>query len=262
MSKDILVSLIGDDVFAQNWMSLLLVRDWRTRVVGEFSSKDDLSVIKQYDFQKSDFYIIDLDSTPEVPGLLMELLSQDQSSNGMRVLLVSTTLDSRVIRKIPTQLFAGYLLKNEILSSLAWAITFAAEGSTVFTPATLEFLYELNYPVSDNKIILKSRNVPGLTDHQSDIAKLAIVYSIGRRDLADELKISDQWSYGMVSELYTKLGLSDIFDGSIDDFRYMENDEVIRNHIIEIVQELGTSKKARDVETLAFHLITMPSIEY
>ncbi len=66
----------------------------------------------------------------------------------------------------------------------------------------------------------------------------------------------------MVSELYTKLGLSEIFDGGIDAYRYMENDEVIRAHITEILEDLGSSKKARDVETLAFHLLTMPSIEY
>ena len=29
MPKDILVSIMSDDIFARNWMSLLVVRDWR-----------------------------------------------------------------------------------------------------------------------------------------------------------------------------------------------------------------------------------------
>ena len=262
MSRDILVTVIGDDVFARDWMTLLLVRDWRTRVVSEITSKDDFNNFKQAGFQKVDFLLVDLDSLPDEPALITHILEDDAIRVPAKLLLVGSKLDSKALRNIPPHLFAGYLLKDEILSSLAWAITFADEGSTVFTPSTIDFAYQQNFEVPDKKIVLRSRNIPGLTDRQTDIAKLAIIFSIGRRDLADELKISDQWSYGMVSELYTKLGLSDLFDGSVDAYRYMENDEVIRSHITEILQDLGNSKKARDVETLAFHLLTMPSIEY
>jgi len=37
---------------------------------------------------------------------------------------------------------------------------------------------------------------------------------------------------------------------------------VILKHLEEILDELGTSKKAKDLETLAFHLLTMPTIEF
>ncbi|MGB4595071.1 MAG: hypothetical protein WBI14_04125 [Anaerolineaceae bacterium] len=262
MAKDILVSIIGDDVFARNWMSLLLVRDWRTRVISEITSQEDFNTYQQDGFQKVDFLLVDLDSLPVEPALINHILKDDAILVPAKLLLVGSKLDPKAFRNIPPGLFAGYLLKDEILSSLAWAIALAAEGSTVFTPSTLDLAFELNYSIPENKLVLKSRNIPGLTDRQTDIARLAIIFSIGRRDLADELKISDQWSYGMVSELYTKLGLSDIFDGVEDAYRYMENDEVIRTHINSILEDLGTSKKARDVETLAFHLLTMPSIEH
>jgi hypothetical protein len=108
---------------------------------------------------------------------------------------------------------------------------------------------------------MRSRKYPGLTDRQSEIARLAIIFSIGRRDLADELKISDQWSYGVVSELYTQLGLGDILDESQEFRSILENDKVIKSHIDDILVDLGTSRKARDLETLAFHLLTMPVIE-
>ncbi|MCK7519207.1 MAG: hypothetical protein MZV64_16535 [Ignavibacteriales bacterium] len=47
----------------------------------------------------------------------------------------------------------------------------------------------------------------------------------------------------MVSELYTKLGLSEVFDGSVDAYRYMEKDEVIKAHIKEILEDLGHLQK-------------------
>ena len=78
--------------------------------------------------------------------------------------------------------------------------------------------------------------------------------------MADELKISDQWSYGVVSELYEKLGLNDLADDKDAIFSSLENDPIMKIHIDEILAELGTSKKARDLETLAFHILTLPEI--
>ena len=89
---------------------------------------------------------------------------------------------------------------------------------------------------------------------------MAFIFSLGRRDLADELKISEQWSYGLVSELYEKMGLSDIISGEVDLFSYIGESEIIRSHFEEVMDQLGTSKKARDLETLAYHLLTMPEI--
>jgi hypothetical protein len=119
----------------------------------------------------------------------------------------------------------------------------------------------LNFIIPENRLILDGRKkIPGFTDHESEVARLAFIFSLGRRDLADELKISEQWSYGLVSELYTKMGLTDIIMGEEDIFSYIGENQIIRNHFEEILAEIGTSKKARDLETLAYHLITMPEI--
>jgi hypothetical protein len=56
------------------------------------------------------------------------------------------------------------------------------------------------------------------------------------------------------------MGLSDIISGDVDLFSYIGESEIIRSHFKEIMEQLGTSKKARDLETLAYHLITMPEI--
>lgn len=262
MARDILVSIIGDDVFARDWMSLLLVRDWRTRVISEITSRDDFESFRHDGFQKVDFYLIDVDSLSNTPQFLENVFTLASSTPQTKLIFVSQQTDLSILKYITQDRFAGYLLKDEILSSLAWAITYASEGSLVLTPSTLKFFQSQNITLPANKMILRSRSIPGLTERQTDIARLAIIFSIGRRDLADELKISDQWSYGMVSELYYKLGLTTLFDGTFDAYRYMENDDVIKDHINEILADLQPSKKARDVETLAFHLLTMPLIEF
>lgn len=52
MARDILVSIMSDDDFARNWMSLLVVRDWRTRVVSEFTCSEDYLSFQSQCYQK------------------------------------------------------------------------------------------------------------------------------------------------------------------------------------------------------------------
>ena len=134
------------------------------------------------------------------------------------------------------------------------------EGLLVFTPGAHQSAFSHGFFSTKPERIIKSRVYPGMTERQSEIARLAIIFSVGRRDLADELKISDQWSYGVVSELYEKLGLNELAHDKDDILAYLENDAMIKIHIDEILAELGNSKKARDLETLAFHILTLPEI--
>jgi hypothetical protein len=125
----------------------------------------------------------------------------------------------------------------------------------------MDLAVKMNASLPSNKLLVDGRKqLPGFTDHEAEVARFAFIFSLGRRDLADELKISEQWSYGLVSELYEKMGLSDILSGDVDLFSYIGESEIIRSHFTEIMEQLGTSKKARDLETLAYHLITMPEI--
>ena len=118
-----------------------------------------------------------------------------------------------------------------------------------------------NFLLPRNVLVLDGRKtIPGFTDHEAQVARMAFIFSIGRRDLADELKISEQWSYGLVSELYRKMGLTDIIAGETDLFSYIGESEIIKRKFHEIMGQLGDSKKAKDMETLAFHLLTMPEI--
>jgi len=133
-------------------------------------------------------------------------------------------------------------------------------GSLVFTPDAYKAVFALGFSPKKPVKIVRSRIYPGMTDRQSEIARLAIIFSVGRRDLADELKISDQWSYGVVSELYEKLGLNELAQDKEEILTNLENDPMIKTHINEILADLGNSKKAKDLETLAFHILTLPEI--
>jgi len=262
MPKDIFVSIMSDDVYARNWMSLLVVRDWRTRLVGEMNCQMDPYALLAQNEQRCDFLLVDLDTLSSNPSLLSTLNNQEQTNKLIKIIGIGSRFESRFLSRLKPELLAGYLIKDEIGNALGWAITFAADGKLVFTPTTSNAAFDLALDLSKEKIILKKRIQEGFTDHQKEIARMAIIYSVGRRDLADELKISDQWSYGMVSELYDKLGVEDLFSGEETSLLLLQDDPKITKKLDKIIDDLGTGgKKARDLETLAFHLLTMPLIE-
>ena len=89
----------------------------------------------------------------------------------------------------------GYVLKEEVGYSLSWVIAFIASGRWVLTPATHQLAFTNNFKLPTNKLIVDGRKkLPGFTDHETEVARFAFIFSLGRRDLADELKISEQWS--------------------------------------------------------------------
>ena len=242
-------------------MALLLVRDWRTRLVGEFSTQVELCEFLEKEFQPFDILILDVDLFGEDFSVdeICENLSKGNRS--AKILLTGVEPEGRILRQIHDERICGYVLKDEVGYSLSWVISFAYEGHWVLTPGVMRLAGDLKAAVPDNKLILDGRrNLPGFTDHEAEVARMAIIFSIGRRDLADEMKISEQWSYGLVSELYKKMGLGEILSGEVDLFSYIGESNIIKSHFEEIVKELEGSSKARDLETLAYHLLTMPEI--
>ncbi len=261
MNKDILVTILEDDVFSRNWMALIMVRDWRTRLVAEFDSRVQLCEFLGKGYQPFDLLIVDVDLFGEKFTVAEICDTLTEANSNAKVLLTGIQPEDRIMREINDPRVCGYILKHEVGYSLSWIITFAYDGSLVLTPSTYHLANQMNIPLPDSKLVLDGRKrLPGFTEHEAEVARFAFIFSLGRRDLADELKISEQWSYGLVSELYEKMGLSDILSGEVDLFSYIGESEIIRSHFQEIIDQLGNSKKARDLETLAYHLITMPEI--
>jgi DNA-binding NarL/FixJ family response regulator len=257
LTKDILVAILEDDVFSRNWMALLMVRDWRTRVIGEFSTRTDLCAFLENSPVKFDVLILDIDLFGEfftIQEICQILASNNQSA---KILLTGIEPDPKIICEINDGRVHGYVLKGEIGYSLSWVITFVHEGYLVLTPGVQNAMRKL----PSKALVLDGRkNIPGFTDHEAEVARMAFIFSVGRRDLADELRITEQWSYGLVSELYKKMRLTEIISGEVDLFDYIGESTIIRKKFDDIIEHLGTSKKARDMETLAYHLLTMPEI--
>jgi DNA-binding NarL/FixJ family response regulator len=257
LTKDILVAILEDDVFSRNWMALLMVRDWRTRVIGEFSTRADLCAYLESPFAAFDILILDVDLFGEYFTIHEICQALDSIHKTAKILLTGIEPDPKIIREIHDDRVQGYVLKGEIGYSLSWVITFVHEGYWVLTPGVQNVMLRL----PPNALILDGRKtLLGFTDHEAEVARMAFIFSVGRRDLADELRISEQWSYGLVSELYKKMGLTDIISGEVDLFAYIGESAIIRKKFDDMIQQLGTSKKARDMETLAYHLLTMPEI--
>ena len=242
-------------------MALLLVRDWRTRLVGEFDSRSDLFASVDDLNQKFDVLIIDVDLLGEYFKLEEFCQSLQSKYQPIKILLTGIRPDLKILQQIRDGQIAGYVLKSEVGYALSWVITFVSEGHWVLTPGIQTLAHENNYLLPANALVLDGRRtILEFTDHEAEVARMAFIFSVGRRDLADELKISEQWSYGLVSELYKKMGLADIIAGDADLFSYIGESEIIKRKFKEIIDQLGDSKKARDMETLAFHLLTMPEI--
>jgi hypothetical protein len=261
MRKDILVTILEEDVFARNWMALLLVRDWRTRLVHECANWVDFWHFIAKSDQMFDFLVLDVDFFGKTVSIKEIGQSLIDAGRNPKILLTGIKPDPDIIRQISTDQICGYVLKHQVDYSLSWVISFAQDGYFLLTQGTRSLANDMNLILPDNKLVVDGRRTRHcFTEHEAKVARMAFIFSLGRRDLADELQISQQWSYGLVSELYKKMGLNEVLSGEVDLFSYIGKSQVIRSHFEKIMEQLGPSKKARDLETLAYHMLTMPQI--
>ena len=262
MIKDLRILVIDHDPYVRNWMALLIARDWRTHINGEVGSIEELDLYIKTNKPRLDILIVEA-----------ELIDNEQSFKNFKesilklphpplVIFWGSKADGRVIKRLALTNFIGYLLRDEIGNSLAWAVAIASDGLWVITPGIQAEISRTGVQLSGSGYVLDGRNlVAELTDREAEVARMAFVFSLDRHDLADELNISKDWSYGLVSTVYKKLGLEEILHGEVDPTNYLGNNDLILGHFKEIISEIKGSPKAIDIETLAFHIFTMPEIE-
>lgn len=229
--------------------------------MGEVSDLSELISLVDKPVTKMDILLLDVDvigDDYDLPGIISIL---KRYTPNIKVLCTGVRAEDQVIKSLKDDIFCGYILKHEIGYSLAWAISFAYEGHYIFTPSTIARAKKVGVSLPEKSMVLAGRSeMPGFSDRESEVARLAFIFSLGRRDLAEELKISDQWSYGMVSELYAKLGIGDILSGEVDPIHYLGDNAILLDRFKKIVEKIGPSRKAKDIEALAFHFLTMPEI--
>jgi DNA-binding NarL/FixJ family response regulator len=256
--KEARVLIVEDDPFAENWMALLLARDWRTRVIAEAAGLEEmLSALNVID-EKPNFVLLNLDLVAgihdwnKLAPLAAPLIAP------LPILLVAKS--TQLVRNIdPFPGFCGYVLKSEIRYSLSWAVALAEPEQWVITPGVEQHLRRTNR--SPRMLVMDGRkSIHHLTEHEAEVARMALIFSMERRELSDEIKISEDWSYGLVSSIYHKLGLEEMLTGEIDPAEYLGSSFIDNPHFREILRQTSRSRKKNDLETLAYHILCMPEI--
>lgn len=265
MKKEAHVLIVEDDTYARSWMALLLARDWRTRIVGEVSSIE--AVPEFYNSEQvrkrglPTIILVDIDQEPDTLPWLT--LSQLPGSPG--VLLIGETIHPQAVQAAPFPGFRGYLLKHEIRHSLAWAIALTGANTYVITPSLASYFERRSASHSRftrQTIILNGNNpIHQLTDHEAETARMALIFSMERGEMSDEIKISKEWVYGLVSAIYSKLGMEEIVKGEVDPAEYLGAQFAQIPQVQEVIRKAAGRKKGKDLETLAYHILTMPAIE-
>lgn len=262
MHQDARVVIVEDDPFARNWMVLLAVRDWRTRVVGEVENPAKLAELLADPLNPVDFVVLDTD----IPGgedwipRIVEIV--EGRKHMPKILCTGIRPNPSVLRQLHHPVFAGYILKSEIGYSLAWAIALAMNGEWVITDGVQELAFSEHFVLPRPCLVLQgSSQIGHLTERQADVARLAFLFSIERRELADELGVGEDWGYQLVSAVYENLGIKDILTDDELVKEYFGSSELITSYINRIRKDVKGSGKSKDMETLAFHVVTMPDIK-
>jgi DNA-binding NarL/FixJ family response regulator len=256
------VAIVEDDPFSRNWMALLAARDWRTRLAGEFEHPQQIIPRLHQKASKIDLILMDTD----IPGGEDWIPPILGAISGMQyppaILCTGIRANQAVLSRLSHPFFVGYILKNEINFSLAWAIDLAMSGKWVVTESIRSLASAINFPLPHPCTVLDGRKTlqSTLSKHQANVSRLAFLFSMERRELADELGIVEDWSYGLVSQIYEQLGIKDILNDDDAMNSYFEHQPLLLAHIQRIRAAGKNSMKAQDLETLAFHIITMPEM--
>ncbi|OGO25535.1 MAG: hypothetical protein A2136_02065 [Chloroflexi bacterium RBG_16_54_11] len=256
------IIILEDDPFARNWMALLAARDWRTRLAGEFDQPLKIIPLLHQKASPLDLVLMDTD----IPGgedWIPQILG---AVSGMKhppaILCTGIRANPDILGRMNHPSFVGYILKNEINYSLAWAIDIALSGKWVVTEGIRSLASSMRFPLPRPCVVLDGRKTlqSTLSRHQADVSRLAFLFSMERRELADELGIVEDWGYGLVSQVYEQLGVKDILTDEEIMRSYFDDQPLILAHIQKIRATGNATVKAHDLETLAFHMITMPEM--
>jgi DNA-binding NarL/FixJ family response regulator len=265
MAKDIRVLLIEDDPYARDLMALLLTRDWRTQVIGEFGTKDDVSHFLSDDDHRVDLIILDTEH-PERPDWPLSISEMIRSFPKPPIILYTGTMPKLSILQSVVKIGGGgYIMKGEVLYALATAVALAYSNNFVVTPGVVQISPRRVLPLG-TKVINGKKRITTFTRRENDLVRLGIIFNLALRDIADELVLSPGWVSEIVSTVYKKLGMREILTGESPLEAYFEDDAVLERFrkITGPTQEKKPDqgfRKSPWMATLAFHLLTLPEIK-
>ena len=255
------IVVIEDDTYALHMMGMLLARDWRTRIMDEISGGEALGEISKRlakfvrDQIPIDLVIID----SEMPGETQKPLAIAglfQKMSPRPALVFTATRSDPVFLKQAAALpnFSGYLLKSEVMFSLAEAAVRASTKAIVTTPGMEGALRQL-FPTRDIHVVCSDDPFSALSAREKDIARLGILYNLAEQDLADELLIEPSYVANVMSTLYEILGVHEIARGEKSPAEFFE-DPVILVKIERFLPGGTLRRRAANLPAIAFHLLT------
>lgn len=263
MQKELNVVIVEDDPYARDFMSMLLRRDWRTRVVGEFSSLSGMELKQALRSPSAHVDVLLLDTEvandENWPAKVVQMTRV--LPRPPLIVFTCTSPEPHILDRILAAKGGGYIAKNEILYALATAITAAAMGQFVITPGVLIVAGRLELP--ERTLIMDgSMPVTNFTAREKDLTRLGILFNLAQRDIADDLIISTDFVAEVIGQIYEKLGVRDILDGEKELESFFQ-DERVRERCRVILEQYAangsrTGRKAPGMSTLAFHLLTVP----
>ncbi len=265
MPKDIRVLIVEDDPFARDLMALLLTRDWRTQVIGEVGTHDDLEAFLADPTGPVDLILLDTEK-PNQPNWPFDIAESIRSAADPPVILFTATQPNpQVIQRLVREGIGNYILKGDILYALASAVAYAASGQFVITPGVQQASPRKAFP-HGTVVIDGRRFATRLTQREKELVRLGNIFNLAIRDIADELVISPGWVSEILSTIYRKLGMREILTGEAPLEAYFEDESVLarcrrilaRSHAS---RKDGEFRKGPWMSTLAFHLLTIPEID-
>ena len=262
MKQDINIIVLEDDPFARSWMTLLAARDWRTRIISEAENPGELLKFLDKNAAKIDLIILDTDIPGEKEWIPIILDGLKKLKTYPKILCTGISPNKKILKQLAQPPFCGYIIKKEIGNSITWAISLAIDGNWVITDSIQALASEIGFKLPRPcKVLDGQHSNQYLTNHEAHVARLAFLFSMERRNLADELGITEDWGYGLVSAIYEKMGLKDILTNEETIRNYLGENKLLLTHFEKIKKETNKSNKTKKMETLAFHMLTMPEIK-
>ena len=236
--------------------------------------------------ERIDLILVDTDIPDDQRWLNQVLDILGKHSSDTTIMFTGVKPKLQVIKLMTRNNISGYVLKDEICYSLAWAVLFALDSRFVVTPGVAG-MFDTDNPLPRGSLILDGRNhIATLDEKDTERARMAFMFSMERHELADELGIAEEYAYGVVSYLFEKIGLNDVLRGEVKPEDCFGSNPIVMAHIMQAIEEIqkdiekakeytptgkisprkGKSKseimpKIKEKETLAFHLLTLPEIE-
>jgi hypothetical protein len=104
--------------------------------------------------------------------------------------------------------------------------------------------------------------VANFTAREKDLTRLALLFNLAQRDIANDLIISTDFVAEVMGQIYEKLGVRGILDGEKELESFFQ-DKKLQERCQELLEQYvanGTraGRKAPGMSTLAFHLLTVP----